>query len=489
MKERNGAFVAAAWMGARLLWPPPGHNTHTVMYPLVEAGGAYNTLEPFHALYLPVVTACRRLWEIAGAAPPALPAIQAVSLAAGAANIILLHRVVRKATGSSEAGLGAALILAVSANLWSWSLMTTSYTLATFCLLAAADRLVTREKLDARDAAWAGLWTGLAAGLDTAAGVAALAVAYELYRRRSTARAWAAFAGAAAAPVLLGLLLLFARLKATGWPFPPTLAGFIGSLPYDIIPLWKSRDVIGQIKIWAGSTAPLDLPLAAAAAIVYASHQGARTWSERALWRYGAGLWAWVSLFFFINDPHNRFLYASATIMPGLFLLATRSKRWAPAALAAALAAWHFVAPPAYAVEDNLGIAEARFLGGKLGREDVLAALSEPDWVFAYFYGARSRVIKLSRPGDAEVRFGAELAATPAELEQKLDEALCAGHKAVFAADALFRTSKRSPEALDAEGREVFTRLTKRYTVEPAWVSPRDQHYLPLRARSCPKPI
>ena len=251
------------------------------MYPLVEAGGGYNTLEPFHALYLPVVTFARKIWEFSGGAPPALPAIQAVSLAAGAANIILLHRVVKRATGSAEAGLGAALILAASANLWSWSLMTTSYTLSTLCLLALADRLLSRERLDARDAAWAGLWVGLAAGLDTAAGMAALVAANELHRRRAPSarplRVWSAFVAAAAAPVLLGLALLAARLSAAGWPFPPTLAGFIGSLPHDIIPLWKSHDLIAQLHGWAASTAPLDLPLWAAAGVVLWSRREAKS--------------------------------------------------------------------------------------------------------------------------------------------------------------------------------------------------------------------
>lgn len=213
MKERtrtvDAVLVATAWAAVRLAWPPTGYNTHALMYPLVEAAGGYNTLEPFHSLYLPIVTASRHLWAWTGAFGPALPALQAVSLAAGAANLVLLHRVVRRATGSTDAALGAALIGAVSANLWSWSLMTTSYTLATFCLLAMSDRLLSREKLDVRDAAWAGLWVGLAAGYDTAAGTAVLAAAYEIHLRRAPSvrpvAVWRAFAAACAAPLVLGL--------------------------------------------------------------------------------------------------------------------------------------------------------------------------------------------------------------------------------------------------------------------------------------------
>ncbi len=500
MKERDGrieaAATAAVWLGARLAFPPDGHNTHTLMYPLVEAAGGYNTLEPFHTLYMPLVTGARRLWELCGAAPPALPGIQAVSLLAGAANIVLLHRVVRRATGSADAALGAALILAVSANLWSWGLMTTSYTLSTLCLLAAADRLVARERLGARDAAWAGLWIGCAAGLDTAAGVAALAAAWELERRRDSAADPASvrseFAAAAAAPVLIGLALFARRLSVLGWPFPPTPAGLIASLPYDIVPLWKSRDLVGQIRGWAASTAPLDAPLWAAAAVVAWAWKSARTWSEKALCRFGAALWALTSFFFFVNDPHNRFVYAGMTLLPGLFALAAlRAKRPLAlcAAAAAALAAWHAVSPPFYAVGDILGFAEARFLRARLGREDVLVALSEPDWVFSYAYGGRSRVIKLATPDDAASSFGAEPVRTGEELARLLDPAVCGGKTALFAADVLFRSTRRPPDELDDQAREVFTALSKRYVLSPAWISPRGQHYFPIRPRRCPRTI
>lgn len=488
-------MTAAAWAGARLAFPPPGHNTHTLMYPLVEAAGGYNTLEPFHALYMPIVAGARRVWELCGAPPPALPALQAISLFAGAANIVLLHRVVRRATGSADTALGAALILAASANLWSWSLMTTSYTLSTACLLAAADRLLARDLLDARDAAWAGLWVGLAAGFDTASGAAALAAAYELRRRRAPsarpAAAGFAFAAGLAAPVLAASALFVFRLRGLGWPFPPTFAGLLASLPNDIVPLWRSRDLAGQVHGWAASTAPLDLPLWAAAAVVLWAGKAARSRSEKALWRLGAALWALISLFFFLNDPHNRFIYAGGTLLPGLFALAAlRAKR--PLALCAAAAAglglWHALVPPFYAV-DNLGFAEARFLRERLAREDVLVALSDPDWVFSYAFGGRARVIKLVGIGDAEAQFGAETSAPGQPLERRLDAALCAGKKAVFAADALFRSTRRAPAALETEGEDVFRRLSKRYIVDPAWISPRGQHYFPLRPRRCPRGI
>lgn len=463
--------MAAAWAGARLFWPPPGHNTHTLMYPLVEAAGSYNTLEPFHPLYVPLLGLVRRLWEAAGAAGPALPAFQAVSLLAGAGNILLMHRLVRRVAGA-DAALGAALILAVSANLWSWSLQTTSYTLSTFCLLAMADRLLARESLDVRDAAWTGLWAGLAAGFDVAAGAGALVSAYELSRRRarpaSPAAVWPAFAIACTAPAALGLALLAGRLDALGWPFPPTLAGFLGSLPRDIAPLWRSWDFPGQIRAWAASEAPLDLPFWAAAGAVVWSRPSSARWDEAALWRLGAGLWVCVTSFFFLNDPHNRFLYAGTLLLPALFA-ARRGLRWCAAA-AAILAAWHAAVPPRYAPEGNPGFEEARYLGERLGPRDAIVALSEPDWVFAYAWGARSAVL---RPGP--------------ELERRLDAVLCSGGRAVLAADALFRSSLRPPEALEAEARALLRRLLRRYRLEPAWVSPCGQHYQPLLPRRCPR--
>ena len=282
------------------------------------------------------------------------------------------------------------------------------------------------------------------------------------------------------------------RLSAMGWPFPPTLTGLIESLPDDIVPLWQSRNFWGQVHGWAASTAPLDIPLWAALALVLGSGAAAKSWSEKALWRLGAALWALVSIFFFINDPHNRFIYASAVLLPGLFALAAlRLKR--PLALAAAaaasLAVWHVLIPPQYATDDILGLAEARFLSDRLGPQDILVALSDPDWVFSYAFGRHARVLKIARSGDGPQRFGAEAAMPGTDLERRLDEVVCGGNRALFAADALFRSSGRDSTELDAEARKIFDRFSRRYIVAPAWVSPRGQHYFPLLARNCPRPV
>ena len=496
LKKRSGAveasLVAAAWAAARLVWPPSGYNTHAIMYPVVEAAGGYNTLEPFHSLYPPLVALTRQCWERGRFAGPALPALQAVSLIAGAANLVLLHRAARRATGSLDAALGAALIGAVSANLWAWSLMTTSYTLATACLLAAAGRLLDRERLDPQDAAWTGLWVGLAAGFDAAAACAALPAAYELARRRApharTAIQWAAFGGAFAAPAAIGLAVLARRLARMGWPFPPTPTGFIESLPGDIVPLWQSWDLTGQIRAWAVSQAPLDLPLWAAAAGILAAGAAAKNWSERALWRQGAAIWSLTSLFFFLNDPHNRFVYSGGLLLPAMFA-AWAARRGRPLAWSAAaalvLGVWHAVVPPQYFADHEIaGFAEARFLGGSLRAGDLLVALAEPDWTFSYAFARRARVVRVGRPGEEADRFGME-AASGDELERKIDAVLCAGGQAVFAADAQFRPSQLEPAALDEEARVLFRRFSLRYRVVPAWISPGGQRYFPLRPRRC----
>lgn len=478
-------LVALAWAGARLALPPSGHNTHTIMYPLVEAAGGYNTLEPFHPLYLPVVALVRWLWEAAGMRGPALPALQWVSLLAGMANILLLHRVVLRAGGKEAAAFGAAGLLALTQNLWAWGSQTTSYTLSTACVLAVVLRLLSREKLTASDALAAGLWSGAAAGFDTAAGLVALPALYEVWKRGGRG-ARAAF-GYGLAAVLAGAYVVFVhRLWLLGWPFPPTLGGLVSSLPKDIVPLWKSGDLLGQLKSFWRSDAPADWPWFVAPLVIGASWRAlrGRAWGERALWRVAAGLWAGVTVFFFLNDPNNRFVYAGALLLPAAFVLAV-PRHWPAAAVLAF--AYNLFVPPAYAPDGNPALAEADYLSSRLGAGDRLVALSDPDWLLAYGLKGRVPVLKLSRPVDADAYFD-HLVAAEGSVELFIDATVCAGGTAVFAADALFRSTRVDPAALDADARRLVARWSKRYAPGPAWVSPQGQHYMPLAARpgACP---
>ncbi|MDX6769345.1 MAG: hypothetical protein SF051_07420 [Elusimicrobiota bacterium] len=480
-------LVALSWAGARLLLPPDAHNTHTLMYPLVEAAGAYNTLEPFHPLYHPVVALVRRLWEACGGAGPALPALQAVSLLAGMANLALIHRVVLRAGGSAAAAFGAAALAAVTQNLWSWSLMTTSYTLSTACALAAVHRLLSRERLDARDAAWAGAWTALATGFDTAAGLVALPALYEL-RARGAKGASAAFGGGLVAVLAAAYAVFFHRLQLLGWPFPPTLAGLAASLPRDIVPLWKSGDPFGQFAAFWRSDAPADFPWLAAPALLALSWRAtsARAWGERALWRLAAGLWAAVTAFFFLNDPQNRFVYAGGLLLPAV--LATAAPRHWPGAVVL-LFCFNLFRPPLYAPDSNPGLAEADWLAGRLAPGDLLVALSEPDWALSYGLMGRVGVVVLAGPGGGTARFRQSVM-DEARAEEAADRALCNGAKVVFAPDALYRSTERDKTELDARARRLVERWSRRYAAGPAWVSPRDQHYMPLAPKpgACARP-
>lgn len=430
-------LIAGAWVVARVLFPPSAHNTHTLMYPLVERFGAYNTLEPFHPLYHPVVALCRRLWEACGLSSPALPAIQAVSLAAGAANLVLLHRLVKRVTGREDSALAAAAVMAFTANLWAWSLQTTSYTLATACVLMVF--LKTQEGDDLS----AGVWTGLAAGFDSAAFLVFLAA------KPRKPSYWLGVAGV----LLPAYAMLAGRLAALGWPFPPTLAGFLDSLPRDMVPLWRSLDPVGQARAWLGSDAPTDWPPLACPFLLAWSWVSVRKGkaAEKALWRFAAAFWAATSLFFYSNDPDNRFKYAAGLFVPALLVLAAPRR---PAAVAVAACAFLSVKawrdPPRYAPETNPGFVEARFLMGKLGRNDQILALDPPDWTLAYELNGRVPIVTEPEP---------------------------CGREVVFAADSLFRSA---PDA-DRRAEATFAKLKKRYEILPAWVSPQGQHYLPLR--------
>ncbi len=445
----KAAGLAAGWAAVRLAFPPPGHNTHTLMYPLVEYAGAYNTLEPFHPLYHPVVAVVRRLWELVGMTGPALPALQAVSLLAGMANIVLMHRVVKRASDREDAALAAAAIMACTANLWSWSLQTTSYTLSTACVLATVLAAMNDDSLRA------GLWAGLAAGFDSASALAAVPALVMLKRR-----SW--FLLGFAAPLIAGYALLVERLASMGWPFPPTVSGFFGSLPKDIVPLWKSLDVVRQLKAWWTSRAPADWPILTMPFLL------AWSWKkEKKLWPFAAWLWLLVTAFFFVNDPDNRFKYLAALLAPAL--LAMTVPRKALAFVFVLLAAKAAFDPPDYVPELNAGLDEAAYLAARLGPKDRIIALSDPDW--SVMYGLAGRVPVLEAP--------------PSEKE--LDAVLCGGGKAVLAADALFRSSRHSPAELEKRAQALWKSLNARYSVEPAWVSPAGQHYQPLKAkRPCP---
>lgn len=503
-------LAPALFVAARLALPPPGPNTHTFMYPLVEAAGAYNTLEPFHPLYPLLVGVLRRLWELLGGQGPALPAIYAASLAAGAAHLALLYRAARLAFRRADLALGAALIGAASANLWSWSLQSSAYNFATACLLAAICVLLGTRRLGPREALAAGLWTGLAAGFDLAAVLLLLPVAVEFARRARPgappASSFALLALGAALPPLLGLGALLMRLVALGWPFPPTLSGLLGSLPSDIVPLWVSWDPLRQLRVLWECDAPSDWPRLVPLAILAAA------WPLRGrpLWRLGAGFWLVIQLFYLACDPHNRFVYAGGLLLPALLAgaLARLRARALPAACAAAalLVARNIIDPPKYASAGIPGLAEAEFLAERLGPRDLIVGVSEPDWTISYGLAGRVPVLALawpeaagapridrywgpalpaSRPG-----FGHERRPYGPELDAAIARTLCAGGRVVFAADALFRSSGLERARLDAEAERVYGELSERFLAAPLWVSPQGQHYQGIAARpgSCPSP-
>lgn len=482
MKARAAApwLIAVAWAAVRLAFPPPGHNTHTIMYPLVEAAGSYNTLEPFHPLYVPVVALVRRAWEAAGGTGPALPALQLLSLLAGMANLVLIHRLALRLTGKEGAAAGAAVLAATGQNLWAWSLQTTSYTLATAFALAASERALVGGRPSLRGALWSGACAGLAASFDTAAGLIAAPL---LWEARHSRREAAAFLGALAAVLLGSYAALFWRLSGLGWPFPPTLQGLLSSLPRDIVPLWRSGDLPGQLRALLRSDAPLDLFFLAAPLLVGLYP---RTLDPRPR-RFAAAFFSAVLAFFFANDPGNRFLYAGALFMPLLAVLA-RPKAWP--ALAAASLLFNAVHPPRYAARGNPSFDEADFLAARLGPRDLLVALSDPDWLLAYGLRGRVPVLKLARPGDASARFGQAVAPAGAPAERLMDETLCRGGRVLFAPDALYRSSLLDAASLQKDAQALVARWSQRYAPGPALVSPQGQHYMPLSPRpgACPGP-
>ena len=485
------AWVAPAlFAAARLYWPPPAQNTHTLMYPLVERARAYNTLEPFHPLQPLLIGFLRRVWELVDAPGPALQLLLAATLLAACAQLVLVHRLVRRLGGSEQAALGASLIAAACVNLWCWSLQTASYPFAGAFLLGAALVLAGGEKLGRGDAARAGLLIGLATGFDVACAVFVLPAAVELVRRR---RAGLSKAGAveplflAALPALLGELALAARARGA-ISFEPTFRGFMGSLPPDIVPVWKSLSLSAQLLELFGSGAPADWPVLAPLVLFWLCREPARKAGPvgASLWRLGVGLYAAITAFYLACDPHNRFIHAGTLLLPPLLGLAL-SRLQRPAAWGASCAGLlvlrSLALPPDYRPSSNPGLDEARFLASRLDEGDVILAAGEPDWILSYGLDRRVpiRVLSGGLPmGDAARRGFGHARGWDAGIADALERRLCGGRRAVLAADALFRPARFT----DGDAREAWENVSRRFELQPAWVSPGGQHYHPL----APKP-
>lgn len=442
-------LVPAAFAGVRVAFRPSTYNGHAIMYPIVAELGGSNQLELFHPLYVPLLRLLHAARHALGFGGPSLAAYQALSLLGAAFHLRLLYALAERFGLKGRAALVCAALGTASVNLWAWSLQTMPYTLATSAALACMIAL-----LDERPAWLLAALTGLAMGFDTACLVLVPACLLELKSRRL-----AYLASLAAA-----LVLVYVPFLALGRALPHSSSALLADLPSDIVSLAKSRSLAAQWRDWLASTAPSDAPWALLAAVAAAGAWFLPRGRIAALWFAG------VSAFFFLADPHNRFVYSAAMLLP-LVVCGLAQRR--AAALPVCAAAWllllgkNALRPPDYLPAKNLGFDEADFVASKLKPDDLIVALSEPDLLFQY---------KLAG------RVGLTWSEDPALLRERAVAALRADRAVWLAGDSLFRDGRVPPAEMEGRLRSFAGSLASQATLEDE-VSPGDQHYDPLRKK------
>ena len=116
------------------------------------------------------------------------------------------------------------------------------------------------------------------------------------------------------------------------------------------------------------------------------------------------------------------------------------------AAIWVALLAKNLARPPDYLPPSNLGFSEADFVASKLGRDDLVVALSEPDLLFQYELAGR---VRLAWSQD------------PAPLRERAVTALRADRAVWLASDSLFRDERVPPAEMEARLR-AFVAASRR---------------------------
>lgn len=456
----RGLFFAFFYGAVRWLWRPELVNTHAIMYALVAESPGSNTLELFHPLWVPALKLLAASRRALGFEGNALMLFELFCLAGAVAHLFLLHRLALKTLKDETLAFAAALVATASINLWAWSTQTMPYTWATAAILAVFCELVEPGEWTRRRSARMGLLTGVAMGLDTAAVALIPAAAVEWWTRKGQRRKFVPIFSYALT-LAITVVACYAPYLAIGRELPRGFGEMLANLPPDIRTLYATKSVAAQFKVWAASTAPKDYPWFALAALWYYAWLRRRS-EDGPLVRSSLVFAGGVLVFFLVNDPHNRFLYAAGLTTPVLAAWAVRRRKkpelWL-LGLWAALIAKNAAFPADYLPKENLGFSEARFVRASLGANDLLASFSEPDWLFMYALEAAVPVVRAG-PG----------------LNEAARRTLCAGGKVWLASDSLFR----DPSVKPGDDKRLLDSLRGTLRLGEAVVSPSDQHYYPL---------
>lgn len=488
-------LIPLAYGTAHLIFPPRAHNSHAIMYALIEEAHAHNTLEWFHALYSPTLSLVKAAYRALGFQGPALLALQLLSLFAALWHLRLIHRIALQVTKNKALASSAALLATASINLWAWSMQTTAYTLAAAFMLGAILVLIKTPRYSQRKSALLGLLTAIAAGYDIACLLLAFVVLADISMSNAGAvgkkKASFIYLSSLTITLALGYIPLLIKLNSLGYIFPTTLPQFLDRLPSDIIPLSQSKSLWRQLSGLKHSTAPLDAPYWLLAVFFglsgwLAYRSETLTETQRRLLRSGALLFFSLFFFFLFCDPHNRFLYSCGLLFPAISpLLLIRSGRpiTTTVLLWLALVAKNFAYPADYVPENNAGFAEAEFLEPRIARQDLLVSISQPDWLFSYAVLGKIPVAQILWPEDANTSFGHILVTAGMPLNELMRSRLCSGGKVLVGTGDLFSNPAIPKPRMDEYVNLISETMQKDFFIGEPVASPQDMKYYPVTLR------
>ncbi len=394
--------------------------------------GYWGTSEWVHPVFVPLLAAYRFLLSLLGYSGGMLIPLELLNLAAGALTLGLLFRAAERVGGNSWTAAAGTLMLAFSRGFWSSTLRPDPYALGaaasllTLLLLQESARPAQTRRFIVAGLA-AGLTTGLHASGLSLAPLAVWAALKEPDRRRSLL----GFAASMALAVVLGYAVFlvyngigpeyFGRIS-----FPEVFSNIEQETGTS---LYTSRDPLKQVLDYHGSlhflgAAPFLALGVALGAWAWIKNRGARSRfpsaASMALMNFAV-----YSLFFLINNTHNKFIYVAWLPLPILLSAAAagggRAAGFVLAGVAGTFAAFGASRGLGQGPDDDPIYAETRYWDSLLRDGDflILPGCPAPE----VLYGRRPNLLpitELSEAGQACLAPPTPLAVLPGRIREAL---------------------------------------------------------------------
>jgi hypothetical protein len=349
------------------------------------------TQEVVHPLWVPLLWLYRFVLRAGGWRGFMLVPIEAANVVLSAATLVLFFRVSRRITKDALASACAALLLAACPAFSAAAMRSTPYALAFLCLSGSLMLLVGDAPASRRRYLVAGALAGVSMSLHASAmalaPAAVLCAALDPERKSwSSAAGKVAAYGAGMVTVAVAAWTGWLRFNGLGASFfrPAHLRSLFsgveqvpGTSIYSSGSWWSQATGISATGLQQG--APL-LVLGLVAVIVEVARargpEGPKAPLDRRLLVAAGAIFAAVAGFFFINNTHNGFIYASLSLLPLVVARAGSRAPWARGLLAVT----PFFAVPLAAVHSLGGMDrfheplpdEVRFVEKALGPRAVL---------------------------------------------------------------------------------------------------------------------